>query len=171
LQIGIPEQSEWFGQVNKRAVAYAKNRSAELVTQIDDATRNDLRSVIADGLEAGVSREDIIDNIMQSRAFNEDRAELIASHEIRTANGQGRLDGYKAARDAGVKLKKIWVLGDNSCPECIENADAGAIDLDADFPGTETDMDPGHCNCDCSTTTEIEEESSDQQADDADDEE
>lgn len=157
-QIGIASESDWFGQVNSNAVDYAESRSAELVTDIDEATRNMLRGIIADGIEQGKSRDDILAEIESSNAFSESRAQLIADTEIRMANGQGRLAGWRAARDAGVRLKKGWVLGDNSCEECQQNADDGWIDLDENFSGTDTDTDPGHVKCDCGTTVEIQED-------------
>ena len=157
-RLGITEASEWFGQVNQAAADFAESHAAELVSQIDEATRNKLRTILAQGLEAGESRDTILQSIESSAIFSESRAELIADTEIRIANGQGRLEGYRAARDNGVKLKKLWVLGEASCEECIENEAAGPIDLEDDFPGTETEMDPGHPNCDCGTTTVMDED-------------
>lgn len=143
--------------MNRQAVAYAQQRAAELVTDIEDSTRDELRGIIARGIDAGATRDDILEEIEGSRLFSEDRAALIADTEIRMANGQGRLEGYRAARDAGVKLKKVWVTDGDPCPSCQENEDAGPIDLDESFPSGD-DIDPAHPNCYCSTTTEIEEE-------------
>ena len=166
VAMDIPGSEDWFGQINADAVDYAENHSAELVSQIDESTRNMLRQTISSGLKNGLSRDDILDSIKDSHAFSEERAALIADMEIRNANGEGRLSGYKAARDNGIKLKKLWILGPDSCDLCQEAADAGPIDVDDDFPGVETDVDPGHIHCDCATTTEFEEEDSDEDSGD-----
>jgi ParB-like chromosome segregation protein Spo0J len=168
-QLEILGANEWFGQVQHSAVDYAEQRSADLVTDIDETTRDRLRAVISNGLETGQSRDEILAGIEDMKAFGEKRAELIADTEIRMANGQGRLAGYKAARDHGVDLEKQWVTGAESCDECIENEEAGPIPLDENFPGTDTETDPGHIRCDCSTTTvmktaEDEEEDADEEA-------
>jgi hypothetical protein len=51
-------------------------------------------------------REEIIDEILDSNIFSEDRARLIADTEVAMANWQSALAGYKEAKAAGVKVKK-----------------------------------------------------------------
>ena len=46
--------------------------------------------------------------------------------------------------------QKMWVGG--SCEDCQENADAGWIDIDDEFPGG-VDEPPQHPNCDCDIET------------------
>jgi hypothetical protein len=158
LSLGISEQSDFFDHANQRAAAYAEDASAKLVKNIDDATRDMLRGKIAAGLEAGAMREDIIDDIMASDIFSEKRATLIADTEVAMANGQGALAGYKEAKAAGVKLKKIWVCDTDPCPICEENQDAGEIEVEAEFPSGD-DAETAHPGCLCHTESVVEDES------------
>jgi len=157
LSLGISEDTDFFDHANTRAADYAKARSAELVTDIDESTRNMLRAKIAAGLKAGAMREDIIDDIMDSDIFSEARATLIADMEVAMANGQGALAGYKEAKAAGVKLKKIWVCDSDPCPICEENQDVGAIEVEDDFPSGD-DAEVAHVNCECHTESVVEDD-------------
>lgn len=132
--------------MNDRAVAWAKARAAELVTGIDDATRNELKDLIAEGLEDNIGMDAIADNIRDAYAFSADRAELIARNEVAMANQAGALEGMKAAKGAGVKLKKVWVPDADACPICEENGDDGPIDLDDQFSSGD-DAPTAHPNC------------------------
>ncbi len=138
-------------QVFQRAVDYADNRAAELVTQITDSTRDRLREIIAQGLEDNLGRQQIADLIEAdpSGLFGEDRAELIADYEIGSANGAGALEGLDQAKEAGVDVLKEWYPDEEACPICLENADAGPIPTDEDFPSGD-DAPLAHPNCECS---------------------
>jgi hypothetical protein len=157
LSLGISEDTDFFSHANTRAADYAKDRSADLVTQIDESTRDMLRRKIADGIAAGAMREDIIDSIMDSDIFSESRATLIADTEVAMANGQGGLAGYKEAKAAGVKLKKVWVCDSDPCPICEENENAGEIDVSDSFPSGD-DAEIAHINCLCHTESVVEDD-------------
>jgi hypothetical protein len=165
LSLGISESSDFFDHANTRAADYAADRSAEMVTQIDESTRNMLRSKIAAGLASGAMRQDIIDSITDGDIFSEARATLIADTEVGMASGQGALAGYKEAKAAGVKLKKIWVTDDDPCEDCQENADAGAIEVEDSFPSGD-DAETAHPGCKCHTESVVED---DDRSDDDDD--
>lgn len=162
ISLGISTDSDFFDHANARAAAYAETRSAELVRNIDEATRDMLRSKIAAGLEAGAMREDIIDEILDSDIFSEKRATLIADTEVAMANGQGALAGYKEAKAAGVKLKKIWVCDSDPCPICEENQDAGEIEVEDEFPSGD-DAETAHPGCLCHTESVVEDEDGDEE--------
>lgn len=168
-ELALPGRDDLFGQVNERAVAYARARAAELVTDIDDVTRSRLKDIIAGGLADNVGLDGIIDkvNADESGLFDEDRADLIARTEVAAANGNGSLEGMRLAQKAGVKLKKIWIPDDLACDECLDNGDAGPIDLDENFP-TGDDAPPAHPNCRCDMASEIEEEEQDEDGTDDD---
>ena len=168
--------SKLVNQVNKRAVAIARGRAAELVgKQIDgdgnivdnpdaewaitDLTRDMIRQAISDGLDNNLGRDQIIDNVANAGAFDDDRAETIATTEIARANSLGALEGYKGAADAGVNVKREWLLGSETCDDCQENADAGPIDLDDSFPSGD-DAPPGHPNCRCALSPVVYDEES-----------
>ena len=160
VSLGIPDSSDFFSHANTRAAEYAKDRSAELVTDIDESTRKMLRTKIAAGLEAGAMREDIIDSIMDSDIFSVARATLIADTEVAMANGAGAQAGRDEAVKAGVRLKKIWVTDSDPCPICEENADAGPIDNDEEFPSGDM-AEVAHVRCLCHTESVVEDDSDD----------
>lgn len=149
-QVGVGEVGDdIFEQLNGAALAWAKEHAAELVSQISDTTRDDVRSAIADGIASNLSTDEIADAIAALGAFSPERAVLIAQNEIATANSQGALAGYKQASADGVEVMKEWlVAADDVCDDCQDNADAGPIDLDEDFPSGD-DAPPGHPHCRC----------------------
>src|SRR5262249_39504144 len=124
---------------------------------------------IAQGLDDNLGHDEIADAIQEAGAFSDDRAETIANTEIGHANSVGALNGYKAARDAGVKGKKAWLADDNPCPDCQENEDAGPIDLDDVFPSGD-DAPLAHPGCEC-TLVPVTEDESGNESEEEDDEE
>lgn len=171
-QVGVQGSESLVNQVYDRAVKYATERAAEMVGKkwvdgelvdnpnaewrIDEATRDEIQSIIADGLENNIGRDAIADAIEEATAFSPERAALIADTEIGTANSQGALDGYKAARDSGIKLKKDWIPDADACEICQENADASPIDLDDLFPSGD-DAPLSHPNCECVLSVTVDE--------------
>lgn len=168
-QLKVAAQDEMFGQVSQRAVAYARDRAAELVTQIDESTRDEIRDIISAGLESNIGMDAIADQLQDAYAFSEERADLIARTEIAMANQNGVLEGMRAARNAGVRLKKVWLPDAEACDDCQDNGDDGAIDIDEAF-STGDDAPPAHPNCRCDMASEVEEDS-EGEADAGDDEE
>jgi len=143
---------------------YAKRRSAELVGMrytaegdlienpnakwaITDSTRDMLRSTITTALEEGWSNDHLADELENNFAFSSSRAETIARTEIKRADTQGSLHAYK---ESGVVQGKESLLSFDydDDDECQENADAGVIPLDEDFPSGD-DAPPYHPNCRC----------------------
>lgn len=173
VQLGVSDNSELVDQVAQRALVWSRDRAAELVGKrwtaegllidnpnpkwaIDQSTRDMLRGTIAQGLEDNLDVAGIAEAIGKTYAFSEDRADLIAHTEVRRANVQGALEGAREARDsAGVMTRKVWLLGQDPCDECLANADDGPIELDADFSSGD-DGPPAHPNCFCSLSWDIE---------------
>lgn len=168
-QLGVDDDSDLVDQVNEAAAEWAADRAAEMVGmrydddgnlvesaraeyRIDDTTRDAIRSEIADGLADNLPIDDIIARVQDSGAFSEDRAELIARHEISRANNGGLLTGARAARDdLGLTTTKSWLTaGDDLVDEdvCQPNEDQGEIGLDDDFDSGD-DAPPGHPRCRC----------------------
>lgn len=154
----IDLSDDLFGQVHERAVRYVRDHGAELVTDIDESTRNMLAGTIADSLAANEGITALTDRIASDYAFSDDRAQLIAETEVANANQAGALEGMKAARDAGVKLKKIWLPDAEACDICLDNGDAGPIDLDDTFPSGD-DAPQAHPNCRCVLASEVDDDS------------
>lgn len=172
-QVGVKATSALVDRVNTEAVDFARARSAELVGMrynaagdlvtnpnakyaITDSTRDMLRNTIADGLEQNIGTDAIADAIQESFAFSAQRANLIAMTEVRNANEQSKLSGWRAAGDAGVTVMKSWQASnnENTCDVCQGNEADGAIALDADFSSGD-DAAPAHPNCECITIPEV----------------
>lgn len=171
LGLGL-DDSGLVNQVNEKAIAFARERAAEMVGKkwedgelvdsanaemvITDTTREMIRRIIADGLGNNIGRDAIADEIMNSVAFSEDRAAIIANFEVGTANSQGALQGMHEARDTGLHVLKVWYPDAEACEICLENADAGPIPLEDQFPSGD-DAPLAHPNCECTLLSEVEE--------------
>ena len=108
-----------------------------------------------EGVETGASNDDIAGSIKQFFADQSDyRAMRIARTESINAYGAGALEGY---RQSGVVEGKYWMPDAEACPICVENADAGVIGLEEEFPSG--DLAPaGHVNCECSLGASVQED-------------
>lgn len=163
-QMGLENVSDGIvDRVNERALNWATQRAAELVSFDDDAdpmlarsTREMLRATIADGIRNNIGMPEIAKRIEESYAFSEERAMVIASTEITSANSEGALNSYREAAEEGVSVKKSWLRLGDACSICVGNADAGPIPLDDPFPSG--DMAPGaHPYCRCVLVPEVDE--------------
>ncbi len=147
-QIGVSPTASIVDQVNEKALAWAEQHSADLVTNLANTTRDRLRSDLAASIELGMSVDEIAAVIGKDYMFSEERAELIATTERAFADAAGNMAAY---RDSGVVAGKEWVLGseheDQEC-DCEANADAGTIALDDNFPSGD-DTVPAHPRCVC----------------------
>ena len=167
-QMGVLDRGALVNQVYEDAADYAANRAAEMVGKkyvngvlvdnpdaewsITEATRTQLRDIIASAFAGNVAPGDLEDAIAQAGAFSAERAATIARTEVSRANNYGSLSGYIAARDgAGISVKKAWSPDADACDVCIGNEDDGAIDLEDEF--TSGDLaPPAHPNCECAIT-------------------
>lgn len=169
------EKAEYLAllkQVNERAVAYAADRSAELVGmrrvggklvqnpnaawRIDESTREMLRSDVIRAMDEGMSNEDLADLIQQNYGFSDARSENIARTETAFADSAGNMSAYRAS---GVVAGKRWITGAGCCDLC-EALDGVEVPLDADFPDG-GDCPPLHPQCRCACTPVLAEENSD----------
>lgn len=153
----MPDTSALFDRVNPLAVQYTQERGAELVTGIDEATRNEMAGIITSGLDDNIGMDAIAENIKAAYSFSNYRSNLIAKTEIAKANQNGVLIGMKSAKDIGLKITKVWLPDAIACEICLDNGDAGAIDIDDVFPSGD-DAPPAHPNCRCTIASEIEED-------------
>ena len=172
-QVGVDAAGDLVNQVNDLAVAWARERAAELVgmkynaegdlvesanasMRIDETTREMLRATIADGLQDNIGLDGIIDNVVDSYAFSEDRATLIATTEVANANSQSSLITAKNVAALNMNnasapgIKKIWITaGDDRVDDlCVINNLQGPIDLDAIFLSGDT-APLAHPRCRC----------------------
>lgn len=171
------DHDDIFDQINERVAAWADDRAAELVSQVDETTRDAIRDAVADGLADGLTAEEIADRIEGLSdagglsAFSDGRAALIANTEIANANSQGALAGYREAQASGVSVLKEWLIADeNVCDDCKDAADEGPVDLEYVFEAVDTDAPPGHPWCRCAISPVVGASDSGDNADESEDE-
>lgn len=160
--------------VNTQAVAWADNRAAEMVGMkwvgeelvpnpnaewvITTMQREVTARLITQALKDGVNTDDLADQLAEEAAFSDSRADMIARTETAMADSAGNMSTY---RTSGIVTGKEWVTGGEvDCDECNENADAGVIGLNDEFPSGD-DTAPAHPNCRCDVLPSLMEEHDD----------
>lgn len=134
--------------VNERAVSFAQERAAELVTDIAETTRDQLRSLITSAIEDGAGSGDLATSIEDMFGFSESRSDMIARTELAHAHTQGNIDAWQSS-DVGVEYKQSILGSEHDLDdECDGNADDGPIPMDEDFSSGD-DAPPFHPNCVC----------------------
>ena len=149
--------------VDEYAVAWSRFRAAQLVGKrieegklvdnpdadwaITESTRTYLRSTVTEAVNEGWSTQMLEKEIMESAAFDKNRANMVARTEIAFADVEGRLIGYK---NSGVVTGKMSIMADghDDDDECDENAAAGVIPIDDAFPSGDSGP-PYHPRCEC----------------------
>jgi hypothetical protein len=143
------------------AADWLRNRGAQAVTGIDNTTRRDLGSLLADAAEQGWSHQQTAKAIVaQFDSFTEprpqrhiaNRADLIAVTETATAYEAARQAALERQLAAGQPMQKRWLtVGDErTCNVCNGNAQAGWIAAASLFPSSHVHA-PGHPACRCTT--------------------
>ena len=152
-----------FDLKNPRAVAYLEAHGAELVTGIDETTRDYIRTVLVEGTSKGWSYDQIAKRITERyREFAvgrpqkhiDSRAHMIAVTEVGNAYAEGNLQVAQGLAEAGLKMEKSWnTVGDNRVSElCRGNEAEGWIPLEQTFASGH--MRPlGHPACRCDLFT------------------
>lgn len=130
-------------QANERAVRWAEQRAAELVTQVEETTRDGIRALVARALDEGWTNDELAQELLDSGVFAASRAETIARTEVAAADVQGNLIGWQ---ESGVVSGKEWKTGGGPCDACDE-LDGTAVALDDDFPDGDPPLHP-NCRCD-----------------------
>lgn len=140
-----------FGLRNPRAVEYARQRAAQLVTQIDQTTRDRLNDLIGRAVENGWSYQRTAEAITTLfDGFGEARALRIAVYEMRDAFEAGNRLAAQQMQAQGLTIEKAWLTaGDNRVRAAHRaNAAQGYIPLDENFSSghDRPPTDPG-CRC------------------------
>jgi hypothetical protein len=100
------------------ALDYAQTRAAELVTAIDETTQERLQQMIEEAVKENLSSAELADNINNSFAFSEERADMIARTELTDAWNTGL---GKTLQDAGEPY--VFVTDGDGCETCAAVAD------------------------------------------------
>jgi hypothetical protein len=104
-----------FDYFDKNALAYAKARGGELITEIDETTLNSVEKLIAEGVENGWSIEDFAGRLEDSGLFGDTRSELVARNELRLAENNGLIT---TAKELGTT--KLHCFDGDGCDVCAE---------------------------------------------------
>lgn len=175
IDVGVRSDARMVQQLDERAVEYADARSAELVGMrrtksgklitnpnptyaISETTREGLQELISNAVTEGLSAQELRDEIIESWEFSASRAETIARTELAFAHTNGNMAGWQAS---GQVEKKQSILGSEHDLDdvCNDNADAGPIPLDEEFPSGHQ-LPPYHPNCVCDVIPILGEETS-----------
>jgi HK97 family phage portal protein len=142
-----------FGGKDPDAVKWATEHAADMLSkdgasgQLAEATREMVRQTLAKALADDASHTGLADLLEQSYAFSPERAELIATTEIRNAQGKG---AYIGASAVGMKAKR-WLLSNDEgiCIACQRNAKQEWIPIEQPFhSGDAAPIAHPHCRCD-----------------------
>lgn len=162
VQVGADVQI-LLKQADEAAINWAHDHAAEMVGRkfdgagnlidnpnaaysIEDSTRNMLRELIDKALNEGWSKDTLASEIGQG-PFSDSRADKIAQTELSFAHNKANLIGWQ--QSGVVDQKRSLLSADHTIEdECDENADAGWIALDDEFPSGD-DQPAFHPNCHC----------------------
>jgi len=137
------------------AEKYLLTHGAELVTQINETTRQTIARILTDSVKSGLSVDDIASRIM---ANVDDmkwwRARKIAITETSKAWTFAELESAGLMEGAGYKMVKEWLLGPlhPRYDPCDHNHEQGAIPIHQPFSTGDLGP-PQHPNCGCSLIT------------------
>ena len=154
LGIGIS-----FNLRNPRAISFLENYGADLVTKIEDATRNYIHDVLVKGRNEGWSYDKVARAITERYAdfavgrpqeHIRSRAHLIAVQETAEAYGQANLDVAMELEEGGLPMEKKWAASpdERTCEICLGNAAEGWIPSTEAFPSGHQ-REPAHVACRC----------------------
>ncbi|MDQ1326684.1 MAG: hypothetical protein QG564_1812 [Campylobacterota bacterium] len=160
--LGINSKTK-YSKALKVTDEYIQRRAAELVGKkftsggklidnpnasyvINETTRADLKILINKAMQDGLSNQEIAKQIQDAHMFSKERASMIARTETNMADNNITVDTYK---EVGIK-KKQWLTAQDDLvsEDCQKNEEAGAIDIDDDFPSGDY-APPCHPNCRC----------------------
>lgn len=88
-----------------QAEMYAKERTASLVTRLDQSTRKMLKATLRNAMQAGDTPQEIERTLQKNYAFSDSRAETIARTETAFAWNHA---GIKTYEGAGAKAVKVY---------------------------------------------------------------
>jgi hypothetical protein len=128
---------------------------AELVTGINDFTRQRMAAVLAEGLAAGDTAEGLAQRLMTYfDNLSIERARKIALTEASKAWSYAESQSAELMEEAGYIMVKEWLLGPMH-PRfdiCDHNNQAGAIPIHLTFPSGNM-WTPAHPSCGCGVIT------------------
>lgn len=148
-----------FDLANPRAQAYLREYGAQLVTRINETTRQEMQDLIFSMVEDRATYDQIARAIKdrwsemaipKPQGHIDSRAHLIAVTEVGNAYEYGNMTAVKDMASLGLQMEKSWLtVGDDRVSDgCAENEGAGWIPLDEPFPsGDQAPLRFPGCRC------------------------
>jgi hypothetical protein len=137
-----------LGLSGQEAAAWASLYSSELVTGIDQTTRNLLRDAIETGIEDKLGVDGLAKLIREViDGMTTRRSELIASTEMNAAFSEAAL---RKMRRLNTTYKRL-ILAPGACPICSAAEAKGPIPIDEPFTDDGDQRTPLHPYCRCAT--------------------
>jgi len=149
--------------VNTRAQEWAKRYSGELITNINDTTKQAVQQAVERWYGNGEPLQALVDDLAST--FDRKRARLIAVTETTNAAARGTYAGFK---ESGVVTGLVWRTANDErvCPWCgsldgaIVSIDGGAFydELPADLQGKlkrRFELPPAHPGCRCRIAAQV----------------
>lgn len=136
-----------LAQANENAVKWAKEHSAEMVTNISDTTKDALADLISKAMEEGWSNDELAEQIETNFKFSPERADMIARTETAAADVQGNRIAYE---ESGLVDSWQWITaGDEKVSDECQANNGEIREFGEAFPSGATEV-PGHplCRCD-----------------------
>jgi hypothetical protein len=134
-----------------KAQEWLAAHGAELVTGINQFTREQMAIVLRNGFAAGKSIDDIAADLMwKFHDMSYARAYRIAVTEANKAWTYAELEHAKLMEESGYKMVKQWLLGPMHprMDRCDEAAEMGSVPLSHIYPnGIGGPPDHPHCGC------------------------
>ena len=135
--------------VNSAALAWASRWTYEVISGIDNTTRQVVQKAMAAYTETPGMTRGQLEELLQ-HAFNEYRASMIAVTETTRAYAMAMNQYQEMLSHEGLKMERIWQTNNDElvCPICGPLNQQPEKRWSADFP----DGPPAHVNCRCFLT-------------------
>lgn len=154
LRVAAPTTGFQFDKTNPKAVDWIKEHAAEVVGDISESTREDIKRVIEAAFTEQFDVDDLTDEIADLIG-DDNRADLIARTETMKASNAGQAAAWDQAVEEGVltgEETQEWITtpDDRLCPIC-EPMDGKQAPLGGffDVDGDQVDGPPAHPRCRC----------------------
>ena len=132
--------------IKKEAIKYAQEKAADLITKLEDSTKNMIKADIVNAIENDLTAEDLAKELQTNYAFSEQRAKTIATYELAQADTAAKLIfGSISDNVIGKRYLKVRTSKSKQCDECDKAAAMGTVSLDDNFNGIGDA--PAHPNC------------------------
>lgn len=117
--------------MNEDLLKWARESAAQQVTYVNQTTKDQIKRIISDGMEKGLSNSEIAQNIFDQSEINSiGRAKRIASTEVHNSIIKGN---HEAMVDSGVKKRKWVSAGDEAVRDSHSKINGQIRDIDKPF--------------------------------------